>query len=203
MRIGFDLDNTIVCYDELFHGCAVQQGLIPVSLPKSKNQIRDHIRAHFSADAWTELQGLVYGPRMKDAPVFPGCLEFLTACRDTGAAMFIVSHRTRYPVLGPRHDLHEAARECLWGHGIIGSAYSLMSEDAVFFADSRKKKIARIRSLGLTDFVDDLQKVLADPEFPVETNRFWFHPRDDPDPGSGARVVQSWCELKQLIFGDS
>ena len=34
--IGIDLDNTLVCYDELFHSAAVEEGLIESSAAKSK-----------------------------------------------------------------------------------------------------------------------------------------------------------------------
>ena len=36
MLIGVDFDNTIVCYDGLFHRVAVEQGLIPQKFPRVK-----------------------------------------------------------------------------------------------------------------------------------------------------------------------
>ncbi len=110
MIIGVDFDNTIVCYDGLFHKLAVEQGLVPANLPPAKNAVRDYLRQTGQEDRWTELQGYAYGPGMKQAQLFPGVLEFFDRCRQAGVEVFIISHRTRYPFLGERHDLHQAAR---------------------------------------------------------------------------------------------
>jgi hypothetical protein len=32
MRIGLDFDNTIACYDGVFHAAALERGLIPEAL---------------------------------------------------------------------------------------------------------------------------------------------------------------------------
>ena len=71
MVLGIDFDNTIVRYDELFHGVAVERGLIPASLPVRKNDVRDFLRQQDRERDWTELQGYVYGPRMAGARPFP------------------------------------------------------------------------------------------------------------------------------------
>jgi hypothetical protein len=102
--IGIDFDNTIVCYDDLFTRVAVELGLVPPEVATSKTAIRDHLRAAGQEDRWTELQGTIYGPRMPDAPPFPGVLEFFAACRAAGVPVAIVSHRTRFPYLGERRS---------------------------------------------------------------------------------------------------
>ena len=69
--IGVDLDNTLVCYDELFHSVARQEGLIEPSAPKSKEQIRDAIRLLPQGESkWTRLQAIVYGAEMSGATAF-------------------------------------------------------------------------------------------------------------------------------------
>lgn len=64
MRLGIDFDNTIVCYDELFHRVALEQGLIPADLPVNKSEVRNHLRRVGKEPLWTEMQGSVYGARM-------------------------------------------------------------------------------------------------------------------------------------------
>ena len=39
MIIGVDFDNTIVCYDKVFHVAAYEKGLIPADLPVSKGRV--------------------------------------------------------------------------------------------------------------------------------------------------------------------
>ncbi len=43
MRIGIDFDNTIACYDGVFHKAAIERGLIPDDLDSSKNAVRDYL----------------------------------------------------------------------------------------------------------------------------------------------------------------
>src|SRR6185437_11131914 len=40
MRIGIDFDNTIACYDGVFHAAALERGLIPKDLARDKNSVR-------------------------------------------------------------------------------------------------------------------------------------------------------------------
>jgi len=43
MRIGIDFDNTIACYDGVFHAAALERGLIPSELGRDKNSVRDYL----------------------------------------------------------------------------------------------------------------------------------------------------------------
>jgi phosphoglycolate phosphatase-like HAD superfamily hydrolase len=104
MRIGIDFDNTIVCYDGVFHAAALERGLIPADHPRDKNSVRDYLHGQNRHDAFTELQGYVYGTRMDLAALYPGVLNFIAAAKARGNEVFIVSHKTRHPFLGPRHD---------------------------------------------------------------------------------------------------
>src|SRR3954470_4613031 len=83
--IGIDLDNTLVCYDELFHAVACEEGLIESATPKSKEKIRDAIRLLPNGESkWTRLQAIVYGPSMSGAVAFAGCEQFLRHCAQSG-----------------------------------------------------------------------------------------------------------------------
>jgi len=66
ITIGIDFDNTIVLYEDLFHRCALEEGLIRPETPKDKKAIRDEIRQLPQEEArWTILQGVVYGNAIK------------------------------------------------------------------------------------------------------------------------------------------
>ena len=110
MRIGIDFDNTIACYDGVFHEAALERGLIPPDLARDKNSVRDHLNGAGRKDDFTELQGYVYGARMELVSPYPGFAEFVGAARKAGHDLFVVSHKTRHPILGPKHDMHAAAR---------------------------------------------------------------------------------------------
>src|ERR1700722_5900012 len=133
MRIGIDFDNTIACYDGVFHAAALERGLIPPNLGRDKNSVRDHLNGAGHKDDFTELQGYVYGARMELVRPYPGFVEFVAAARKAGHELFIVSHKTRHPILGPKHDMHAAARGFLTHRGFMGAGAGQIAPDHVFF----------------------------------------------------------------------
>ena len=149
MRIGVDFDNTIVCYDGLFHRVALEQGLIPAALPADKGSVRDHLRRIGREDAWTEMQGTVYGARMLEAAAFPGVLDFFRRAVRSTFDICIVSHKTRHPYLGPKYDLHEAAAGWLERNGFFDADGIGMRRGRVFFELTLPEKLRAHRRGGL------------------------------------------------------
>ena len=72
MIIGVDFDNTIICYDNLFHGAALSEGLISESLniQSDKQSIKQYLISQDRESDWTFLQGVVYGVWIKKANAF-------------------------------------------------------------------------------------------------------------------------------------
>jgi hypothetical protein len=197
--IGIDFDNTIVCYDDVFARAAVDLGLVPPHAATSKTAIRDHLRAAGQEDRWTELQGTIYGPRMPDARPFPGVIEFFEACRVAGVPVAIISHRTRFPYLGERHDLHAAARDWLVRHGFHDPAGIGVPIDRVFFEETKEAKLARIADVGCTHFIDDLPELLAHPLFPADVRRILFDPRGEHALIPEIDALCSWHAAPALL----
>jgi hypothetical protein len=194
MTIGLDFDNTIVSYDELFHRVAVESGRVPADLPASKEAVRDFLRNAGLEDVWTEMQGTVYGRRMAEARAFPGALETIASLKAAGHRVLIISHKTRYPFLGERWDLHAAARAWLDAQGFFDPERLGFGASDVFFEPTKEEKLARIARESCTHFVDDLPEILAHPLFPSGVDRLLFAPR----PASGASGfphAASWPEI--------
>lgn len=170
-RIGIDLDNTIIGYDRLFHEMALTHGLIPTTFVGSKREIRDHIRKMPEGDfGWQRLQAIVYGPAIGGATPADGALEFIRHARKHGAELTIVSHKTAWANMGTTSvNLRDAAREWLRGNGFVGD--DSVPEGNLYFETTRSEKIARIRSLRCTHFIDDLEEVFNDESFPVGVER--------------------------------
>jgi hypothetical protein len=176
MRIGIDFDNTIACYDGVFHAAALERGLIPPELGRDKNSVRDHLNANGGKDDFTELQGYVYGARMDLVALYPGFAEFVVAAHRIGHDLFIVSHKTTHPILGPRYDMHAAAREFLAARGLVGPAPEQIEPPRVFFESTKDAKTARAAALRCDMFIDDLPEILAMPGFPTGMRRILFDP---------------------------
>jgi len=192
MLVGLDFDNTIVCYDRLFHQLAAERGLIPPGLPATKQTVRDFLRTAGREADWTELQGTAYGPRITAAESFPGVKEFLARCRAAGVRVAVVSHKSRRPYRGAGHDLHAAAHAFLAAHGFYESSDTGLSPDRVFLEETLAAKLGRVGSLGCAAFVDDLPEVLTEPAFPAGVGKVLFDPADAHPDGPGYTRVTSW-----------
>ncbi|MFH0986200.1 MAG: haloacid dehalogenase-like hydrolase [Candidatus Omnitrophota bacterium] len=197
LRVGIDFDNTIVCYDYIFHHVALERGWISSDTPKNKESVRDSLRQAGKEDVWTELQGYVYGARMSDVSAFPGALECIAKLRLRSIPVVIISHKTRYPYKGEAYDLHEAARKWLEEHGLGG----LFAKD-VFLKETKQEKLAQIGDSGCTHFIDDLPEFLAEPAFPKGTRKLLFSPARTDRTSSGSDVMsfKSWREIAEFLL---
>lgn len=193
MRIGIDFDNTIVSYDALFHKVAIEQKAIPPGTRSTKLAVREHLRQSGREDVWTQMQGYVYGARMEEAAAYPGTTEFLKWAARERVSVSIISHKTRYPFLGPRYDLHRAAR--LWvEHHLKDGLRALVRPEDVHFELSQEEKLNRIRTTACDYYIDDLPEVLLAPGFPEGTRRILF----DPEAHHGdapLTAVRSWQDI--------
>ena len=200
MVLGIDFDNTIVRYDDLFHRIAVERKLIPISLPARKNDVRDFLRGQGREDDWTELQGYIYGPRMAEAQPFPGVLEFFERSIKQGLPVYIISHKTPTPALGPAYDLRQSARDWLTAQGFFDSTKIGLSPKHVFFSASRQEKIRLIQENRCTHFIDDLEETFLEPTFPTNVVKILFGERQPPPGLNGVQCVENWCQVCDYVF---
>jgi hypothetical protein len=197
MLIGLDLDNTIACYDSAIAEIVGTKLALPLAVPRSKLAIREYLRRLDREDLWTEFQGELYGPGMKFAKPYPGCLQAISDLCDAGNEVVVISHRTRFPYAGEQYDLHYFARE--WIEKNINSWLSVRNKlRQVTFHEKRTGKLTAIRRAGCRFFLDDLPEVLSDPEFPEETVGILFSPGGDSGGWSGISV-STWAELRGAL----
>jgi hypothetical protein len=199
LLIGIDFDNTIICYDRLFHQIALESGLIPSELPAEKNAVRDYLREQGREENWTEMQGVVYGDRIIDAEPYPGVDLFFAYCRAAKIATCIVSHKTKYPYLGPKYDLHDAGRRWLQTKGFLDTGKTGISIRQVYFELTKEEKIDRISALGCTHFIDDLPEILLAEGMPSRTKKILFDPRGGFRDMDGVCHLASWQEILVTI----
>ena len=162
MLIGVDFDNTIVCYDRLFHHVAVERSLIPATLPADKESVRNYLREQGREDDWTELQGL--GVRGADSRggALPGCVRVLLGVPPAWHSGLCDqpqdSPAGARPPGGPARS-----RTRLAGKPGIPRwpRTSGLPEDRVFFAETKPGKLQRIRELGCSHYHRRLARVPA------------------------------------------
>ena len=200
MRIGIDFDNTIVRYDELFHKVAREQDLIASDTPPNKVAVRNHLRGIGQEDRWTEMQGYVYGARMNEALPYEGVIDFMRDGKAAGHELNIISHKTRYPFIGPQYDLHAAARAWIESH-LLYDGNALLSSSAVFFELTKQEKLARIATCGCDAYIDDLPEILLAVDFPSNTDRLLFDPDNHHSSVAalGTRTFRTWRQLAEYF----
>jgi hypothetical protein len=198
MRIGLDFDNTIVSYDALFHQVAVDRNMIPRDLPASKVQVRDYLRRVDREQVWTEMQGEIYGAQMHRAEACPGVVAFLQWAADSGHAAVIVSHKTQRPIEGPAYDLHGAARKWMKDN-LRDESRALMKLSDVYFELTICDKLARVASLDLDCFIDDLPEVLLSDAFPSATRGVLYDPEQRNAENYKGVALPSWCDIQSYL----
>jgi hypothetical protein len=204
MRIGIDFDNTIVTYDRVFLDAARNRGLVDHRFAGSKQAIRDHVRMLPAGElCWQQLQGYVYGIGMSAAVMFDGVGTFLRRCRGEGALVAIVSHKTEYGHFDPlRVNLRDAALDWMHTQGFFGDDGYGISRENVFFESTRSEKLSRIASLRCTHFIDDLEEVLDDPQFPSQVTRILLSQAGRAVGSAPYLVCSSWSAIEACVFDD-
>lgn len=197
MMLGLDFDNTLICYDRLFHQVALEKKLIPALLPPKKQEVRNYLRCQKMEDEWTRMQGEVYGSRIMEAVPFEGMFEALLRLKNTGLEMRLVSHKTRTPYLGQSYDLHQAAQDWLTVHCFYEETGLNWNKDQTFFELTKEEKVRRIVSLGCTHYIDDLPEILE--MIPDNITKILFVPDKSGEVKSEWLFMESWSDLPYLL----
>jgi hypothetical protein len=202
MRIGLDFDNTIVTYDDVFRDAAASFAEVAANVGRQKRDVRDYLRGLPDGElTWQRLQGYVYGKGISGAKMFDGVGRFLHRCRAERAEVVIVSHKTEFGHHDPdRVNLRDAARGWMAANGFFADDGYAIPAANLFFETTRAEKLRRIASLDCHCFVDDLEEVLDDPDFPPGVERILFSPTDLPDHRPPYAVCRSWDEIEGLVF---
>jgi hypothetical protein len=201
--IGIDFDNTIVTYDQVFYDAALERGLIAASVEPTKRAVRDRLRQSAEGEiAWQRMQGLVYGPLMPRARVMPGLAEFLTRSRRAGHRIVVVSHKTEQGHFDDTGtNLRDAALAWMRDAGFFDANGFCLDRGDIFFEGTRVDKVRRIAALACSDFIDDLEEVFLEPDFPAATAKVLFAPDVDEPERAGALVMRSWQDISEHYFG--
>lgn len=200
MIFGLDFDNTIVSYDSLFHKVAVELNLINQDFSVNKIKIRDYLRSINKEEVWTEMQGYVYGFRMQEAESFPHIKDFFNKVLESGHQIIIISHKTKYPFIGEKYDLHEAAKSWIVNNLITDISNDFTLEHC-FFETTKDMKVKKIDEMNCDIFIDDLPEILENIYFPDRCQKILFDPENNYQENSFNKVAirQSFLQIMNEI----
>jgi len=200
IKIGIDFDNTIVNYEDVFYEVAIKKNFLPKSEKlNTKEEVKSYFISLDKENLWTEIQGLVYGKHISHAKKQPSLIEVLEYFKNDNYELFIVSHRTKYPYLGEKINLHIAAKD--W---IKNNLNKLIPEDNIFFEETIENKISRANEIGINYFIDDLEKVLLNKIFSKNIKKILYDPYKKNDSvNPDLYYAHSWLNVKDIIINDN
>ena len=161
-HIGLDFDNTLIDYDLLFYKLAVELKLIPIVTQKSKLGVRDYLIKAGREKSFTKLQGEVYGKKIEFAEASKGVIEALQELKEKGFKFSIVSHKTKFPIIGEKINLHLCALDWLKNNKFLDKNGLNIQREDIYFEPTKEKKIKRINYLNCDYYIDDLEEILLE-----------------------------------------
>lgn len=205
-RIGIDLDNTLIDYSEAARYLAIEENIDDVS---SVQELRKRFRES-DDEKWQTIQARLYTEGLEYARPANGCIDFILTARGIGSQLYVVSHKTMTTSkkFGGR-DLRGPARAWLMRAAITPG---LIPESRIFFCNSQQEKVKKVADLNLDWFIDDLQEVLAHPDFPEDTIRWLYAPgstdgtEENPEDSrniAASRTVLGFGDLAEFLREDS
>ncbi|HLF18659.1 MAG TPA: aminoglycoside phosphotransferase family protein [Candidatus Omnitrophota bacterium] len=202
MILGVDFDNTIVSYDRVLYSTALGNGYIPKKMGQNKKAIRDAVRQLPDGEAkWQKLQAYIYGRGMEQAQLMDGVAEFFGQCQRQGIKLAIISHKTRFASMDKDGiDLQKTALAWMKENRFFEKNGLGLDPSQVYFESTRQEKIERIRALGCSYFVDDLEETFMEPSFPKSVRKVLFSPLDKGMNLADVKVLGSWREINEYIF---
>ena len=202
MKVGVDFDNTLIDYDDLMYDVALRRDLVDNSIPRSKKGIRDAIRGLPNGEIeWQKVQGEVYGPRIMDARLIDGVLDFFIFCKTHKIKAHIVSHKTAYAGYDETQtNLRKSAIDWMTANRFFDEKLSPLTHQDVFFESTRREKIMRISSLDCTHFVDDLEETFLENYFPDDVVKILYNPHLEKTSCRKVTEVTSWKDILTYLI---
>lgn len=206
MRVGLDLDNTLVNYEAAFSRAAWDLGMVNVPWRGSKQELKASIhRGVGGSEMWQRLQGQVYSRYLAHARLMDGAALFLRRCRLRNIPLWIVSHKTKYGHFDEGGvPLRDEALGWLEAQGAFSEKGLGLARDRISFESTRGGKARRIGELGLTHFVDDLREVFEEDSFPEETEQVYYQKESLSEIEQDGRrtTCNAWMAIGNHLLGE-
>lgn len=159
MKIGFDFDNTIIDYSNIFYEIGKINNLIPENINTSKSSVKSYLHSIGKEKEFTTIQGLVYGKEILKAKPAKNILEILKYLKKLNHDLYIVSHKTKYPFQGEKINLRDSANSWIEKFLRIDNE-TIFNYENIFYEDTIEKKVERIEKLEICYFIDDLISII-------------------------------------------
>lgn len=160
LKIGIDLDNTIINYNSVFKKY-LNKKEISISSSYKETLKKKILKDNISESKWMKIQGQTYGKNINQAKTFEGFLKFLTLASFYNVSIFIVSHKTLFGHYDKNKiNLRKASLSFLKRNFRYKGEDYFSQIKSINFFDTFREKIEFINSCKFDYFIDDLPKVI-------------------------------------------
>lgn len=187
IKIGIDLDNTIINYNESFKKYLKDH---KINLKKiDKEKIKFLSNNHSKIENWTEAQEEIYGNYIKFAKLFTHFKEFEKFAIKKKIQLFIISHKTKHSQFSKKYNLHKQSN--IWLKRNINK-----KKYKIFYTNTINEKIKKIIQINPDYFVDDLIKIFKDKNFPKNITKIYF----SQNKSKTTLSFDNWKQIKNYII---
>ncbi len=155
--IGIDFDNTIINYINVFKKL-LKKNKIPFGKKLNKEIFKKKIIKKYNENFYTKIQSEIYGKNIFYARKFKNLNRNLNYLQKRHH-LILISHKTKYPIIGQKVNLRKKALMWLNENNLYGSK-KIFNKKNVFFEETIEQKIKKIKKLKCDYFIDDLNLIL-------------------------------------------
>jgi hypothetical protein len=117
--------------------------------------------------------------------------------------VYIVSHKTKFAAQDTdKIDLRRAALDWMTQKDFFKLKGLGFSADQVFFESTRQDKVGRVKQLGCTHFIDDLEETFLEESFPRGVNRMLYSPHAKNSLVPDAKIFRTWAAIQQYFMNE-
>lgn len=193
---GFDLDNTLIDYSgAVKEYCKIKKINVCADIKTLREQLNLN---ELSDHQWQLAQGWLYTEGLQFAQPALGSIDLCNYLIQEGYRLYIVSHKTFYtPDFCGRIPLRDLATNWIKKSTI---AKYFEETNQIYYEPTRDLKVKRICELSLDYFVDDLEEVFTEPEFPINTKCFLINKIHSQNPK--VTCVATFKNIQEAITND-
>jgi len=165
LKIGIDLDNTIINYQNSFKKFLKIQNINFNSINKDK--IKFIANNNTKIESWTHAQEEIYGKYIVFAKPFKFFKDFEKFALKNNIKLFIVSHKTKFSQFTKKYNLHSQSNKWL-----ENNIYKKMYK--IYYVKTIDQKVKKIANLNPDYFIDDLIEIFNHKKFPKKVKKIHF-----------------------------
>jgi hypothetical protein len=165
LKIGIDLDNTIINYQNSFKKFLKEKNINFKSINKKKIKFISNNSSKIKN--WTQAQEEIYGKHIVFAKPFKYFKIFERFALKNKIILYIVSHKTKFSQFSQKYNLHLQSNKWIESN-ICKELYK------IYYVKTVNQKIKKISYLNPDYFIDDLEKIFNHKNFPKKVKKIHF-----------------------------